>query len=845
MYQEESDNDGKLEVNEAMVNKCDEDSNNPGKCSCPVRTSPPPVPEKIPFPPTEQIIPKLKAWILQRYRSSAFNCCHNQKLPLVKETIPLNLHVDKNAKPVAIHKPFPVPVHWKEAVKAGLDKDVKMGVLEKVPVGEPTTWCSRMVVVPKKNGKPRRCVDFQQLNKVSLRQTHPVKTPFHQAMSIPPNTYRSCLDAYEGFQSIPIKVEDRHLTTFVTEYGRCRYKTLPQGFLSATDGYTDRFDFITRDIDNLERCVDDAVLWDDDITGNFFRTCQYLTRCSEAGILFTEEKFQFCLKEIEFLGFHVDNEGVKPSKDFIKVPTNITGIRSWFGLVEQSSYAFTKTKVMEVFRPLLKPKAKFEWSPELDESFIKSKKEIIEKIINGIKTFDPKLVTCLATDYSRSGIRFHLLQKKCKCPNITPICCKDGWSIVFAGSRFLNDAESRYAVIEGEALSAAWAMGKCKHFLLGCTDFVLAVDHRPLLGVLNDKSLEAVENPRLQRMKEKTLRFKFSIVHVPGIMHKTSDATSRSPVSASEQEVLTLSTINRMMNDKSDKMQSDIESDNQRNQWTNFIDVMSLNATVVSWNTVKHESEKDEKQVALARLIEDGIDDKERWPKNLQEFYNYRGKLSSKSPVLYYNDRIIIPSSLWNKILEILHSSHSGVASMIPRAQTSVWWPGLQADIEKTRQGCHSCNVSTPSQPAAPPTPLPSPSFPFEMICSDYFSYGGHRYLVIVDRFSNWINVYKVNKGEGAEMLVKLLRQHFMTYGVSSELASDGGLEYVSNVCQIFLRQWGVHHRLSSAYFPHSNNRGEVAVRQAKRMIRENTDNSGSLDNDNLPELCSTIGTHH
>ena len=81
------------------------------------------------------------------------------------------------------------------------------------------------------------------------------------------------------------------MTTFVTEYGRYRYKTLPQGFLSATDGYTDRFDFITRDIENLERCVDDAVLWDNDIQGNFFRTCKYLTRCAEAGILFTEEKF--------------------------------------------------------------------------------------------------------------------------------------------------------------------------------------------------------------------------------------------------------------------------------------------------------------------------------------------------------------------------------------------------------------------------------------------------------------------------------------------------------------------------------------------------------------------------
>ena len=98
--------------------------------------------------------------------------------------------------------------------------------------------------------------------------------------------------------------------------------------------------------------MDDGVLWDKDIQGNFFRTCQYLTRCSEAGILFTEDKFQFCCWEIDFLGFRVDEEGVKPSKDFLKAiedfptPTNITGIRSWFGLIEQSSYAFSKTKTI-------------------------------------------------------------------------------------------------------------------------------------------------------------------------------------------------------------------------------------------------------------------------------------------------------------------------------------------------------------------------------------------------------------------------------------------------------------------------------------------------------------------
>ena len=169
---------------------------------------------------------------------------------------------------------------------------------------------------------------------------------------------------------------------------------------------------------------------------------------------------------------------------------------------------------------------------------------------------------------------------------------------------------------------------------------------------------------------------------------------------------------------------------------------------------------------------------------------------------------------------------------MSARASESVWWPGIQADIEKTRLECRSCDVSAPSQPAAPPTPLPSPAYPFEQICADYFSFGGHKYLVIVDRFSNWPTVHKVKAGAGAEVLVQRLRNHFLTYGVSKEIATDGGLEFVSSTTQTFLKQWGVHHRLSSAYHPHSNQRAELGVKIAKRILRENTDGSGSLDND-------------
>lgn len=388
--------------NMVSVDECTADPEESTKCSCPDRGPTPPVPEKIPFEPKEGNIPKLKKWILDYYKTSGFNCCKNQPLPLVNKTVPMSLYIDEKVKPVAFHKAYPVPIHWQDEVKKGLDDDVKLGVLEKVPVGEPTTWCSRMVVVSKKDGKPRRTVDLQHLNDAAKRQTNPVKAPFLQATSVPQGTYKTCLDAWNGFHSIPLKEEDRHLTTFVTPWGRYRYKCLPQGFLSATDGYTERYDYITRDIKNMERCVDDAILFERSIEENFFQTCKYLSLCSDNGILLSEKKFQFCSKTVEFLGFIVDEEGVRPSDEHLKAirdfptPRDITGIRSWFGLVEQSSYAFSKTDIMKPFRHLLKPSSTFEWNQQLDAAFREGKTEIIKKIEQGIKTFDVNKVTCLA-----------------------------------------------------------------------------------------------------------------------------------------------------------------------------------------------------------------------------------------------------------------------------------------------------------------------------------------------------------------------------------------------------------------------------------------------------------------
>ena len=261
-------------------------------CDCPTRQVPPQPPRKLPFAPTESNRIKLREFLIDHYRSSTFNTCDHQPLPLMTGP-PMHLMVDPDATPVAHHTPVPVPLHWQDEVKAGLDQDVRLGVLEPVPIGEPVTWCHRMVVCAKKNGKPRRTVDFQPLNAHATRETHHTPSPFHQARLVPHGKKKTVLDAWNGYHSVPIHSGDRHLTTFITPWGRYRYKTAPQGYIASGDGYTRRYDEIVADIPCKTKCVDDVLLWADSLEDSFFQTVQWLDICGRHGITLNPEKFVF------------------------------------------------------------------------------------------------------------------------------------------------------------------------------------------------------------------------------------------------------------------------------------------------------------------------------------------------------------------------------------------------------------------------------------------------------------------------------------------------------------------------------------------------------------------------
>ena len=627
----------------------------------------------------------------------------------------------------------------------------------------------------------------------------------------------------------------------------------PQGYVSSGDGYSRRFDKIIEKFERKTKITDDTALWDVDLQEHWWRMIDFLELVGKHGIVLNADKFQFCEREVDFAGFRITENRVEPLPKYLEAietfptPTKLTDVRSWFGLINQVAHYNQLGEMMAPFRPLLSSKAKFYWSDELQEAFTKSKKLIIEAIRRGVEIFELSRPTKLQTDWSTNGIGYYLSQKHCTCPGLEPDCCDSGWRITLAGSRFLKAAETGYAPIEGECLGAKWALEQTRYFTLGCDPLIVVVDHKPLCGLLNDKSLEEITNARLVKMKEKMLKWKFTVIYRPGKKNFFSDFASRNPRRGDDsiEEEDSSAAIFCPETSRANPFDYSSESLEEKDDCQEEISLISSVSAVfqkqlpfkaITWNLVKTVSKNDEAIQQLMSYVVKGFPEYRcQLPESIQEFWIKRDSLYVVDNVLMAGSSVVIPYDLRSAVLEILGSAHQGVVAMKMRAGNTVYWPGIGSDIESYKKNCSVCRQIQPSQVHNTKFEPRIPITPFQSLVADYFDLGGSHYLVIADRLSGWPEIIQVKPGSketGARALCKGLSEFFARFGVPADISTDQGPEYMSQFTQDFFKAWGIVHKSSSSYFAASNGRAELAVKACKRLLRDNVKQDGSLDTD-------------
>lgn len=378
---------------------------------------------------------------------------------------PMTITLKEDFKPFAIQAARQVPYAYVDKLKEMLDYMETRKII--VPVGDvPTEWCHPVVIVPKPNGELRFCVDLTKLNAQVLRTIHHTKTPAEAVGGfLPTDRYFAKIDLMKGYWQMPLHPDVQDLTTFITMFWRYKFLRSPMGFVSTGDSFSYRGD-VAMDGLRVHKVVDDIAIGHSSFQGMISLLCDVLKRCAKHGLTVSKEKSVLATTSIKFVGYQISHGSIEadPSKliaiENFPTPTTKTELRSFLGLVNQlGGISSNVAKSAGPMRDLLRKRSDFAWYPDHTKAFENVKRALVSPPVLGM--FNPSFETVLQTDASRlHGLGFALLQKQ-----------SDQWRLIQCSSRFLKDAETRYAVLELEPLAIFWAIRKCQMYLRGLPFF--------------------------------------------------------------------------------------------------------------------------------------------------------------------------------------------------------------------------------------------------------------------------------------------------------------------------------------------------------------------------------------
>lgn len=669
-----------------------------------------------------------------------------------------------------------------DELKRQLDDLLEHGFIRpsRSPYGAP------ILFVKKKDGSTRMCVDYRQLNNITIKNKYPLPRVDELLNRLSGKKYFSKLDLQSGYHQIRMAVGDEHKTAFRTRYGSFEFLVLPFGLTNAPSTFMAMMQDILKPYLD-EFCIsflDDICIYSDSLEEHHQHVHKIMKLLADNKLFVKKSKCEMFRQSIEFLGYKISHDGLHMMEDKLRtieqwpVPTTCKQVRQFTGLC--GFYRQFIPMFSHIVAPLSELKSKtvvFHWTDRHQKSFEQLKLAMLTKPTLAIPR--DTLDFIVHTDASGYAVGAALLQDHGK-----------GLQPVAHMSLKMKPAEVRYPVHEQELLAIVEALKAWRHFLYG-KHFKIYTDHQSLVHLKTQPQL----SNRQHRWIEFLSQFDFEIIYKPGSTNIVADALSRRadhespPVEAIQvNTATTTTTVNQDSISIIDKLKNSYQSDEQ---CQSILLQHQQGNTMSEWKVI------------------DGL------------IYNRQKQL-------------LVPNneSLRTYIIHSCHdeltASHRSMVKTVELIQRQFYWKHMHETISNYVSTCHICQqvkISTQVKLGLL-HPIKSPDSPWHTFTMDLIKLprtisGYDCVIVYVDKLTKMVHYVPCNIEIDSIGLAKLtIHNVIRLHGIPIKIISDRDPRITSSFWSELWKQLGTTIRMSTAFHPQTDGQTERANRTLIEQLR-------------------------
>lgn len=646
-------------------------------------------------------------------------------------------------------------------------------------------FASPILLVKKKDGSERLCVDYRELNKNTVADRFLLPLIADQIARLQKAKYFISLDMASGFHQIPIHPNSTEYTAFVTPDGQYEYITMPFGLKNAPSVFQRAIFKALGDLaySYVVVYLDDVLITADSVDQALERLDIVLNTLVNAGFSFNFSKCSFLKTSVLYLGYVIHNGEVRPNPGKIQAlsslsaPTTVTQLRQFIGLASYFRKFVPKfSQIMKPLYALTSSNKNISWTDRHE----KIRQRIISILTDEpvLMIFDPKYPIELHTDASLDGYGAILMQK-----------VEGKNRVVEYYSKRTSPAESRYHSYELETLAVVNAIKHFRHYLHG-REFLVVTDCNSLKASSNKVNL----NDRVHRWWAYLQTFNFNIMYREGKRMAHVDFFSRNPIDIDRVEI-------------------------------NKIKEKEINLTEISKGWLLAEQRRDPQiSEIVTKLQNDELAEDIASTYELRSSTLYR-KIQRKGRTLSLP---IVPRGFRWSVINHVHQSimHLGWDKTLEKLYEYHWFRGMAKYVRKFVENCHACQVSKTSsgKVQAELYPIPKISIPWHTVHMDITGKLSGKsdlkeyVIVLIDAFTKFVFLHHTRKLDSFNT-VKALKSAIFLFGSPCRVIADQGRCFTGKEFKDFCSEKQIKLHLIATGASRANGQVERVMGTLKNMF--------------------------